>query len=77
MVFYIVYVYVVIVVNLVDCVISFFGFSFLINFGVFDNVSVFIFEVLSVMLMKVLWVVLGILNGVIFKYEVRYNFRGV
>lgn len=77
MVLYIVYVYVVIVVNFVDCVMSLLGFSFFINLGVFDNVSVLILDVFSVISMKVMWLVLGILNGVIMKYEVWYNFIGL
>lgn len=69
--------YVVMVVNFVGCVLSFFGFSVVINFGVLDNVSILILYVFSVIFIKVLWIVLGVLNGVIFKYEVLYNFMGV
>lgn len=73
---YTVYAYVVTAVNSVDRVASPPGFSPPTNPGVPDNVSAPTLEVLSATSMKVLWTVPGIPNGVISKYEVRYNFKG-
>lgn len=73
---YTVYAYVVTAVNSVDRVTSPPGFSPPTNPGVPDNVSAPTLEVLSATSMKVSWAAPGIPNGVISKYEVRYNFRG-
>lgn len=73
---YTVYMYVVTAVNSAGRLSSPPGFSAATNPGAPDNVSIPTLEVLSAKSIKVLWTVPGIPNGVIFKYEVLYNFMG-
>lgn len=71
-----VYMYVVTAVNSAGRVSSPPGFSAATNPGAPDNVSIPTLYVLSATSIKVLWTAPGVPNGVIFKYEVLYNFMG-